>query len=139
MELEDVAIEGRPTSKLSPNWKCPICGESFDHYKHPVTVFKLPKPETARGLIPKDYGIEVHCLCGFHYWFHSDLRTGVDKYILASCEKCIYGHEWEEASDEDLYMCDTDAMRHGLIEEEDYRKKPQCPLGRYYSIDDDLR
>lgn len=135
MDDEKYMIEGRPTSELSPNWKCPVCGESFNKYKQPVTIFKLPKAETNLGMIPKDYGIEVHCLCGFHYWMHSDLRMGIENYILATCENCKYGH-WDE--ERKGYICDTEAMKYGYIEEEDFKTKPQCSLGRYYSINDDF-
>lgn len=75
-------VEGRPESKYSANCLCPICGLRNDEIKKPqkITIYRLPKPETYRGITPKDGAIEYHCDCGFVYWGHYPLDFRYDVY-----------------------------------------------------------
>lgn len=70
----DVAVDGRPHSTYSANFKCPDCGKYYtDHDEVDVTYYKLPTPDTIVGLTEKDGAIEVHCPCGGIFWNHLPL------------------------------------------------------------------
>lgn len=129
-KLEEYMIEGKPTSEYNRDWKCPVCGTRFDRDKHTISVFKPKDKETHGGFIPKENCIEVHCECGYHYWFHKDFEEEhAWQYELASCTNC---HYFEGVDDDDYGKCGTDSMKLIAIENPD--AKPQCPLGRYYSV-----
>lgn len=70
LDIEEHAHSRKPRSDRSSNFKCPDCDKGYLNDKEDKEYSVCQPMPNRFGGGSDNYTLEVHCDCGFHYWFH---------------------------------------------------------------------
>ncbi len=132
--VELLILEGTPQSEYRADLKCPVCGAFCDKNARFVSIYELHNEETRSGFSKCDGAVEIHCDCGWHFWYHDNLEGHFglkDRYQpgreqkVATCEDCSRFR----TKDRQRPRCGTERYRIYPV-----GKKEMPCNGRYFAI-----